>query len=153
MAGRRPVPTALKVLRGNPGKRPLNRAEPKPTSGAPSCPKELDQDARKEWRRIVREFEALGMVTSLDRALLAVHCAAWSRWLKSSQEIQKHGYLVKAPSGYPIQNPYVAIQAAAEKTLRATGVEFGMSPASRSKVAAGSGGAGDATNPFAELAG
>ena len=30
MRGRKPVPTALKKLRGNPGKRPLNDAEPKP---------------------------------------------------------------------------------------------------------------------------
>lgn len=140
----------MKVLRGNPGKRPLNRAEPKPRAVAPSCPKELDDVARKEWRRVVREFAALNMITQLDRALLAVHCAAWSRWVKGTQEIARMGYLVKAPSGYPIQNPYVAIQAAAEKTLRATGVEFGMSPASRSKVTA-SPADGESSNPFAEL--
>jgi len=30
MAGRKPKPTALKIIEGNPGKRPLNKNEPKP---------------------------------------------------------------------------------------------------------------------------
>jgi hypothetical protein len=30
MRGRRPKPTRLKLLTGNPGKHPLNRSEPKP---------------------------------------------------------------------------------------------------------------------------
>ena len=35
--GRKPKPTALKLLEGNPGNRPLNIAEPRPT-GVPNCP-------------------------------------------------------------------------------------------------------------------
>ncbi|MEQ8198694.1 MAG: phage terminase small subunit P27 family, partial [Clostridiaceae bacterium] len=32
--GRKPKPTAIKVLEGNPGKRPLNKNEPKPEKKA-----------------------------------------------------------------------------------------------------------------------
>ena len=52
--GRKPKPTALKELEGNPGKRPLNDREPKPEKKAPPCPKWLNDDAKKEWRHTGR---------------------------------------------------------------------------------------------------
>lgn len=45
--GRKPKPTAVKQLEGNPGKRQLNANEPKPVARAPSCPKWLEDDAEK----------------------------------------------------------------------------------------------------------
>lgn len=39
MAGRKPKPTAIKELEGNPGKRKLNEFEPKPDMKISSCPK------------------------------------------------------------------------------------------------------------------
>ena len=38
MAGRKPKPTAVKKLEGNPGKRKLNTKEPMPGKGMPACP-------------------------------------------------------------------------------------------------------------------
>ena len=40
--GRKPKPTAMKELEGNPGKHPLNTSEPKPNKKAPACPKWLE---------------------------------------------------------------------------------------------------------------
>ena len=48
--GRTPKPTAIKQLEGNPGKRQLNTNEPKPKQKAPTCPKWLDDEAKKEWK-------------------------------------------------------------------------------------------------------
>ena len=48
--GRKPKPTAIKELEGNPGKHPLNASEPKPKKKAPACPKWLEPEAKKEWR-------------------------------------------------------------------------------------------------------
>ena len=50
--GRKPKPTAVKVLEGNPGKRSLNTGEPKPEKKAPRCPAWLEDEAKKEWRRM-----------------------------------------------------------------------------------------------------
>ena len=36
--GRKPKPTALKLLEGNPGKRPINEHEPVPPKGTVKCP-------------------------------------------------------------------------------------------------------------------
>lgn len=41
MAGRKPKPTAIKKLEGNPGKRKLNTKEPAPVKGMPTCPEWL----------------------------------------------------------------------------------------------------------------
>lgn len=36
--GRKPKPTAMKILEGNPGERPLNEREPIPPKGNIKCP-------------------------------------------------------------------------------------------------------------------
>ena len=61
--GRKPTPTAIKMLEGNPGKRPLNTKEPKPAKKAPSCPKWLEPEAKKEWRRLAKLMEQIGILT------------------------------------------------------------------------------------------
>lgn len=45
--GRKPKPTAVKVLEGNPGKRSLNTREPQPEKKAPRCPSWLEDEAKK----------------------------------------------------------------------------------------------------------
>lgn len=47
LQGRKPKPTALKILEGNPGKRKLNAKEPTPLKKAPKCPAWLDAEAKK----------------------------------------------------------------------------------------------------------
>lgn len=50
MAGRRPKPTHLKVVTGNPGKRKLNDKEPTPAREIPSPPEHLS-----DWGKVARE--------------------------------------------------------------------------------------------------
>lgn len=133
MVGRRPKPTALKIMQGNPGKRPLNNSEPTPT-GTPTCPRHLSKEAKAEWRRISEELSAMGLLTKVDRAALAAYCEAWARWCEAERQIQKFGLVVKSPSGYPMQNPYVGIANTALDQMRKFLVEFGMTPSSRSRL-------------------
>jgi P27 family predicted phage terminase small subunit len=135
MAGRRPKPTALKALAGNPGKRALNKTEPQPKPGIPSCPKHLDAEARREWKRISAELTTLGMISHMDRAALAAYCGAWSRWVHAESQIQKFGAVIKSPkSGFPIQNPYCGLANTSVDQMRKFAVEFGLTPASRSRL-------------------
>ena len=41
MAGRRPLPTQIKILRGNPGYRPITGDDIQPVAGDPQMPKGL----------------------------------------------------------------------------------------------------------------
>jgi P27 family predicted phage terminase small subunit len=136
MKGPAPTPTALKKLRGNPGKRPLNEAEPTPELATPSVPSHLSKEARREWRRIVPELEKLGLLTKLDRTALAAYCDAVGRWVQASRELEEHGLTTVTPNGYPIQSPWLAISNKALAQLRQFIQEFGLSPASRSRVSA-----------------
>ena len=134
MAGRRPKPTALKELAGNPGKRAMNRNEPK-FSGLPTCPPHLDKAAKTEWKRISKELSAVGLLTAVDRAALAAYCQCWSRWVAAEESIRETSLVVKsAKSGYPIQNPFVAIANTALDLMKKFLTEFGLTPASRSRL-------------------
>lgn len=136
MAGRKPLPTQMKVLRGNPGKRALNKAEPKPQVKAPPCPRHLSKEARKEWRRISKELLTLGLLTVVDRAALAAYCQAWSRWVEAEEQMSKPDFkLVRSTDkGYEHASPWVGVANNALKQMKAFLVEFGLTPASRSRV-------------------
>ena len=109
MRGRRPKPTRMKALTGNPGKRPLNEHEPRPDPIVPDCPPELGPAAQREWTRLVGELSSLNMITRLDRAALATYCGAYALWAEATVAIQKFGAMVKSPTGYPMQSPYISI--------------------------------------------
>lgn len=107
--GRKPTPTAIKELEGNPGKRPLNEKEPKPQKKAPTCPKWLDPEAKKEWRRLAKQMEKLGIQTEVDMAAFVGYCQSYSRYVEAEEFISQHGTIVKTPSGYYQQIPQVCI--------------------------------------------
>lgn len=135
MAGRKPVPTNLKLLRGNPGKRKLNDREPQPNPGKPRVPSHLDDEARREWHRMADKLLELGLLTEIDRAALAAYCVAWSRWVDAENKVRQYGLVMLSPDkGWPIQSPYLAIANKAMEQMRALLVEFGMSPSSRSRI-------------------
>ena len=66
MAGRKPKPTAVKKLEGNPGKRKLNSKEPVPAKGIPACPDWLMPEAKKEWERLAELMNQMGVLTEVD---------------------------------------------------------------------------------------
>ena len=135
MRGRRPKPTRVKVLTGNPGKRPLNLNEPRPAPVIPDCPVELGPAGRVEWDRLCDQLGALKLLTSLDRAALAAYCGAYALWAEATEAIQKYGAMVKSPTGYPIQSPYVSIANRQAEIMMRIASEFGFTPASRSRIA------------------
>lgn len=134
MRGRRPKPTRLKALTGNPGKRPLNPAELNPEPNVPECPAELGPVAHREWDRLAGELGALRILTNLDRAALAAYCGAYALWAEAMEAIQKYGTMIKSPSGYPTQSPYVAIANRQAEIMMRIASEFGFTPASRSRI-------------------
>lgn len=134
MRGRRPKPTRLKLLTGNPGKRPLNEDEPRPEAVIPDCPAELGPVGQREWDRLVGELAALRLFTNLDRAALAAYCGAYAMWAEATEAIQKFGTMVKSPTGFPIQSPYVSIANRQAEIMMRIASEFGFTPASRSRI-------------------
>ena len=135
-SGRKPKPTSLKLLQGNPGKRPMNENEPKPEPKLPSPPNHLSKEARKEWRRSGAFLLQLGLISDLDRAAFAAYCTAYGRWIEAEEALRTYGVMIKSPSGFPMQSPYLAVANKAMDQMRSLLSEFGMSPATRTRVSA-----------------
>jgi P27 family predicted phage terminase small subunit len=140
MQGRKPTPTALKLLTGNPGKRPIKFDQFAPEARIPRCPAELKGEARKEWKRVTTELHRYGMISEVDRGLLAMLCTTWARWIEAEAMIAKaaaaggSGLFVKTPNGFPVQSPWVAVSNKAIDTYKSLCAEFGLSPAARTRV-------------------
>ena len=135
--GRKPKPTAIRRANGNPGKRGFNHAEPVLPEGMPDCPDHLDGEARAEWFRLVGPLHEAGVLTTVDRGALAAYAQAWSRWVEAEEKLKTTPVMMKTPSGYIQQNPWLGI---ANKQMELMGrymAELGITPASRSRVMAG----------------
>jgi P27 family predicted phage terminase small subunit len=137
MRGRKPLPSNVVRLRGNPGKRKPNDAEPRPEVRAPSCPACLSDEARKEWQRLAKELSTLGLLTGIDRGQLAAYCQAHALWQEAVQAIGRYGTMVKSPNGFPMQSPYVALANKQVEIMVRIAAEFGMTPSSRSRLRTG----------------
>src|SRR5215207_2629350 len=134
MIGRKPKPTALKLISGNPGKRPLNTREPKPAHSIPTCPAHLNPSGKAEWKRLVQQLHSLGIISQLDRAVLAAYCQAYGRWVEAERKLQETPILLKTPSGYVQPSPWLAIANKQLELMSKFMAELGLSPASRSRV-------------------
>lgn len=111
----------------------MNMHEPKPEPVVPDCPAELGPVARREWDRLAGELAKLKLLTQLDRAALAAYCGAYALWAEATEAIQ-FGTMVKSPSGFPIQSPYVSIANRQAEIMMRIASEFGFTPASRSRI-------------------
>jgi P27 family predicted phage terminase small subunit len=140
MKGRKKLPTALHLLRGNPGKRKLNQDEPQPAA-LPDLdpPAWLDVTAQVEWRRLAPMLSRLGVLTETDSDALAAYCEAWVTWKEATAKVRQFGMVVKrskAGVDVPVISPYVKVAHHAMAQMRAFLVEFGMTPSSRARIRA-----------------
>ena len=138
--GRKPKPTALKILEGNPGKRPLNENEPIPPKGNIKCPSWLLPEAKKEWKRLAPSLEAMGVLTMADLKAFEGYCQAYARWREAEEFLTHHGSIFKTPSGYVQQVPQVSIAQQNLKIMQSFCSEFGLTPATRARIIAAGGG-------------
>ena len=140
--GRKPTPTHLKLVRGNPGKRAINHAEPKPEVVLPSPPAELSEDALAEWNRVAGELHHLGILTAIDRAVLAAYAQAYGRWVQAERAAAKMaekdqmtgGLMIRTTNGNAVQNPLIGVANKAMADMVRYAAEFGMTPSARSRI-------------------
>lgn len=152
MAGRRPKPTALKLVAGNPGKRAINKREPKPKRLSPSCPAYLGDEAKVAWGRLCVLLDRMGVLTEADSLALERLCDCYSEILECRELIARQGRIYSSVTTRTIDesgevnttveevksllkaNPAVAMLGDADRRFKSYLVEFGLTPAARSKV-------------------
>ena len=132
--GRKPKPTKLKLVDGNPGKRKINKREPRPESSIPNCPRQLNAIARTEWNRVSAILQRNGMITALDRAALSAYCSSFARYIYFEGKLSKKPELAiqhSKKTGYDQVSPMFTIMKAAKKDMHSFLSKFGMSPSDR----------------------
>lgn len=134
MRGRKPKPTSLKLIEGNPGRRPLGERGAEPYGGAPTCPAHLCPSAKAEWKRLANQLQLLGLLSQLDRAVLAAYCQAYGRWVEAERKLKETPMLLKLPSGYVQQNPWLTIANKQLELMHKYMAELGLSPVARTRV-------------------
>ena len=112
MKGRKPKPTALKLLEGNRPDR-INDREPVAARGLPKAPDWIGPIALEHWKELATVLDGLGVLTTGDGPALAVLCDAFER-----MQIEETG-----TARSRARADYVRLL-----------LEFGLTPASRSKV-------------------
>jgi P27 family predicted phage terminase small subunit len=106
-----------------------------PLMSLPRCPSHLNDVARKEWRRLATPLHEAGILTLADRAALAGYCQAYARWVEAEDKLAGTPTLLKTPSGYVQQSPWLTV---ANKQLEIMGrymSELGLTPVARTRTA------------------
>ena len=136
MPGRKPKPTAIKRLAGNPGKRRLNDQEPKPSPTQAPMPRGvLPKYGQKLWRSLAPKLIELGVLSEIDLPAFEMMCLHYALARQAMDEVEEIGLTIQE-EGKTKKNPAMQAfreNAAAYKQLL---VEFGLTPSSRSRIVA-----------------
>ena len=138
MRGRKPKPTWLKVVAGNPGKAPLNDAEPIPQGELRDPPAHWTAPTfaphRELWQKVMRDSPP-GLLRRLDSETLEAWVNAAVIYRDAAERVARIGSMVRAPgSGYPMQNPYLSVMNKQAEIMRKHAAEMGFTPSARSRV-------------------
>ncbi|MBP7339104.1 phage terminase small subunit P27 family [Niveispirillum sp.] len=137
--GRRPEPAAVKIAKGNPGKRRVADAPDLGAVGAIKPPAAMGTGARNIWRDMAPELQRLKFLRATDVQAFARYCEHLYDWWSLTKSIRKDGrkYLAKSdhnPEGIWRTNPDVRDRERVEKQLVALEDRFGLSPAARQQI-------------------
>jgi P27 family predicted phage terminase small subunit len=143
--GPKPKPPHLKVIEGNPGKRPIPTNHPKPAPAAPAAPNwnrllpgptaaQLRKDAAAEWKRVVPVLNNLGLLSVVDNAVLTDYCICWSRLLECERTLAIEG-MVKDTDRGPAKHPLTTVAGQYRTALKTYVGELGLGPSSRGRLA------------------
>ncbi|EKM0887305.1 phage terminase small subunit P27 family [Salmonella enterica] len=146
MSGPPKTPTHLRLVRGNPSKRPINKNEPQPPKGVPPVPKHFDKQGKYWFKRMAEELDAIGVISQLDARALELLVEAYTEYRHHCETLDREGYTYAVYSDDDADegkkreirmikpHPAAMMKADAWKRLRAMLAEFGMTTSSRSKV-------------------
>lgn len=153
MPGRRPKPSAMKQLEGNPGHKPIQSEVDFSAAGEiPKPPAWLDKDAKKEYRRIVDALADLDLLKATDVSVLASYSQAYSRWVAAEKRIAKEGSVVKVVGSQGqekwIKHPALLVSSESQKQMLRAGSLLGLNPVDRGRLNASP---KELANPFTSL--
>jgi P27 family predicted phage terminase small subunit len=143
MAGRKPTPTAIRELRGNPGKRALPANEPVAEPSMPLYPSYFTDDQRDAWNDLAERLFGMKVLTEGDAMALELLVVAYTEWRYAVATVEEEGstYCTTTESGDRMYRarPEVAIASDAWRRISSMLREFGLTPSARTKVSVADG--------------
>jgi P27 family predicted phage terminase small subunit len=151
--GRPKQPTALRILRGNPGKRPIPENEPQPAADAIEPPAWVTGPALDKWHEVVPKLVAMGLMTNADTDTIGHYCVTFVEWLKHLGLCQRGADIIvmKDEAGkvrYAQVSPSATLVHKMGAQLLKIAREFGMTPSSRTGIASNEAGQNDPLAAF-----
>lgn len=130
-------PTAVRIAKGNPGKRSLSvdlSREAQPDVALPDIPTWISAKAQKHWDRLGPILLQNKLITVADGENFAVLCQAIATLEEASENMKREKMIVHNAAGTPIENPLLAIIRKNSEVIQKLSLQFGMTPASRAKI-------------------
>ncbi len=135
--GRKPKPTALKELAGNPGGRELNDAEPQPAPADPErVPYKLLPKAPRFWLDNAPRLSALGLLSEIDLPAFQMMATHFGVAVQAAELIRAEGIMTKDEHQLDRKHPALQVLRDNSAAFRTYAAEFGMTPSARSRVRA-----------------
>jgi P27 family predicted phage terminase small subunit len=143
----RPTPTNLRKLSGSHPER-INKREAKfrsMDSVKPLRAVERMPAALEEWNRVLPELVENGLLTRANLAIFGAYCVAYGHWMEAEDDIEERGRVIEEPvfnrqneqTGHREKpNPSIAQAHQFMLAVLRHAIEFGMTPASATKVCA-----------------
>lgn len=149
--GPQPTPTAILKLSGSWRATARERAgEPKAIEGKPRCPRTLKGVAKQKWHEVIGYLDRMGILSRSDRPTLERYCIMYAQWLACIEFLDARGttvYNAVGPQSKRVNlRPYPQVKEAASlaEALLKIEREFGLTPASRTRITVGGASDGNA---------
>jgi P27 family predicted phage terminase small subunit len=134
MTGRRPKPTALRMITGTKGAPHLGQREPKPKAGIPAKPWPLSPEADKFWDYLVPILKGMQVLTTSDGVGVANFAQALADMQSARAALAGKGLTYESEGGLLKGNPAFVQVMKLDNTVRQYLNEFGMTPAARARL-------------------
>jgi P27 family predicted phage terminase small subunit len=136
MPGRKPLPTAIKKIKGTLQKCRTNRNEPRPTGVLCDPPEYMADSAKEAWHYAVTNSPP-GLLSALDGAVLERWSNCSGMYREALAKINRSGVsgmLIKTPTGILRRSPLMDVIRDLALEMKGYESEMGFTPAARSRV-------------------
>jgi P27 family predicted phage terminase small subunit len=139
----KPTPTAIRLVKGNPGKRPMPKNEPKfKMPKERIAPEEylgkhadiMTEYARDAWDIITPDLHSAGVLTIGDYMACIGLCIALGDYIEARKYAAKSGRFIVNEDKKPKTSPFVTRAAHAWESAYSMMAAFGMNPSDRTRI-------------------
>lgn len=146
-SGRHAKPAIVHLIQGNPSKKPRQELlaevnNPIVPVEAPTMPDWFDEDLERIWNEVVADLLILGLITKLDKQILAQYCETVWEYRNFSLKIKEEnkklssstGDVQTSSTGYKDISVWRKLRNDAERRANEAGGKLGFSPLARQNL-------------------